>query len=126
MGRRLRHPLRVFRGAGSGPASAHAVVRLSGEITSANAGRIGRQLQQALHSQAAVLEIDLAEVTYLSGDGAAAVFTALREAKAGGTKVIVTHVRRQAVGVLEQLGLARVVDMYAGDGPPPGSGRGNQ
>lgn len=125
-GRKLRHPLREFRGIGTRTASGHVVVGLSGEITSANAGRIGGKLQDVLRSRPTVLEIDLGEVTYLSADGAAAFFMGLKEARAHGTRMIVTHVPSQALGALRQLGLARVLGMYEGDGPLPGSGCGEQ
>lgn len=126
MARLLHHPLRDFRGVGSGPASEHVVVRLSGEITSANVGHIGGSLQAVLRSRPAVLEIDLGEVSYVSGDGVVVFFTALREARARGTRMIVTHVRGRTLDALRQLGLARVLVMYEGDGPLPEPGRGDQ
>jgi hypothetical protein len=99
-GRRLRHPLRGYRRTGPGAASDHVVVRLSGEVTS-RTPRVGRRLRLVLRMHPAVLEIDLVDVTYLSPDGGAAVFMALREAKVRGTEVITTHTRRQAVGALK-------------------------
>ncbi|MEU6148100.1 STAS domain-containing protein [Streptomyces sp. NPDC047081] len=126
MARLLHHPLRELWGIGARPVSGHVVVRLSGDITSANAGRIGGNLQAALHSHPAVLEIDLGEVSHVSGDGAVVFFTALREARARGTRLIVTHARGRALGSLRQLGLARVLAMYEGDGPLPGPERGNR
>jgi anti-anti-sigma factor len=126
MARLLHHPLREFRGVGTGPASEHVVVRLPGEITWTNVGHFGGSLRAVLHSRPAVLEIDLGEVSYVSGDGVVVFFTALREARARGTRMIVTHVRCRTLGALRQLGLARVLAVYEGDGPPPGPGRGDQ
>ncbi|MFC8513961.1 STAS domain-containing protein [Streptomyces sp. NPDC057257] len=125
MARLLHHPLRELRGVGSDPVPEHVVVRLSGEITSTNVGRIGASLQTALRSRPAVLEIDLGEVSYISGDGAVVFFTALREARARGTRMIVTNVRGRALDALRQLGLARVLVMHEGDGPRE-SGPGNR
>jgi hypothetical protein len=85
MARLLHHPLREFRGVGSGPASEHVVVRLSGEITSADVGYIGGRLQAVLRSRPVVLEIDFGELSYVSGDGVVVLFTALREARAQDT-----------------------------------------
>ncbi|WP_405905277.1 MULTISPECIES: STAS domain-containing protein [unclassified Streptomyces] len=115
-GSRLRHP---FRRRGHQPDSNpdHVVVRLSGEITSTNAERIGKNLEEILRSQPGVLEIDLGGVTYLHGDGGTVFFMALRAARAHGTWVMVTHVGRQPLGTLNQLGLGRAPDMYEGDGP---------
>ncbi|MFF4500408.1 STAS domain-containing protein [Streptomyces sp. NPDC001401] len=106
--------------------AAHAldrvVVRLTGEITSKNAGRIGRRLQDVLGTRPTVLEIDLGRVTYLSRDGGAAFFMALRAAREHSTRVIITHVRSQARRTLHELGLERVVDVYAGHGPSASQG----
>ncbi|MFJ8533571.1 STAS domain-containing protein [Streptomyces sp. NPDC093591] len=114
-----------FGGREQSSAADRVVVRLSGEITAKNAGRIGRRLQQTLRSQPRVLEIDLGNVTYLSNDGGAVFFTVLRAARPQGTRVIATHVRAQPLGSLNQLGLFRVLDVYEGNGPL-GSGRGGQ
>nr|WP_260859966.1 STAS domain-containing protein [Streptomyces cupreus] len=93
----------------------HVVVRLSGEVTAQNAGHIGKRLQEVLSRQPAILEIDIEDVTYVSSDGAAAFFTSVRTARARGTRVVVTHVRRQPRGTLNLLGLERVLDVYEGD-----------
>ncbi|TWV33128.1 hypothetical protein FRZ03_31385 [Streptomyces misionensis] len=47
----------------------HVVVRLSGESTSKNTGRIEEDLRHALRSKPGLLEVDLLRVTYLGGDG---------------------------------------------------------
>jgi anti-anti-sigma regulatory factor len=67
---------------------------------------------------------DLGKVTSLSSDGAGMILMALRAARAHGTRVIATHVGPQPRATLEQLGLLRIVDVYAGDGPtlPHGTG----
>lgn len=90
----------------------HVVVRLSGEITAANAGRVGRQLQNALRSQPTLLEVDLGNVAYLSSDGCEVFFMMLPSARSQGTRVIATHVRRQALSTLHQLG--GVLDLGVG------------
>ncbi|MET8956544.1 STAS domain-containing protein [Streptomyces sp. NPDC004393] len=102
----------------STPTSGRVVVRLSGQVTSANAERIGRRLRGLLVSHpTAVLEIDLGDVTYLSGSGGAAFFMALRTARERGTHVMITHVHSQARHTLRRLGLARVLDVYEWAGP---------
>ncbi|MFJ8079266.1 STAS domain-containing protein [Streptomyces sp. NPDC096205] len=93
------------------------MVRLSGEITAANAERIGRRLVEAARPGPAVLEVDLRNVTRLNTAGGTAFFMAWRAARAGGTSVSVTHVRRQPLGTLRRLGLARALGVYEGAGP---------
>ncbi|MGQ4383485.1 STAS domain-containing protein [Streptomyces sp. SAS_270] len=113
---RLLHPFRRReRGAGTG--REQVVVRLSGEITAQNAGRIGKSVQGVLGSRPGVLEVDLGRVSYFSSDGGAVFFMALRAARAQGTQVIATHVGPRARATLQQLGLGRVLDIYDGDGP---------
>ncbi|MFJ4791073.1 STAS domain-containing protein [Streptomyces sp. NPDC088794] len=116
MGSRLLHPFRSrpFR-AESTPD--RAVVHLSGEITSENAGQTGKALEELLRPGIIRLEIDLSEVTYLSSDGGAVFFMALRAARTRGTRVIATHVRAQARSTLEHLVLSRVFEVYDGVGP---------
>lgn len=116
VGSRLLHPFRSrpFR-AESTPD--RAVVHLSGEITSENAGQTGKTLEDLLRSGLARLEIDLSEVTYLSSDGGAVFFMALRAARTHGTRVIATHVGPQPRATLEGLGLLRVLEVHEGDGP---------
>ncbi|MDO0909860.1 hypothetical protein QQM39_02975 [Streptomyces sp. DT2A-34] len=64
-------------------------------------------------------------MTYVSSDGCAVFFTALLAARPQGTRVIATQVRPQPLGTLNQMGPARVLDMYEGDGPVV-SGSGGQ
>ncbi|MEU6379299.1 STAS domain-containing protein [Streptomyces sp. NPDC046909] len=115
-GSRLLHP---FRGrqlrAESTPD--RAVVHLSGEITSKNAAQTGKVLVELLRSGVTGLEIDLSKVTYLSSDGGAVFFMALRAARRHGTRVFATHTGPQPRATLEGLGLLRVVEVYEGDGP---------
>ncbi|WP_437074648.1 STAS domain-containing protein [Streptomyces sp. enrichment culture] len=96
------------------------MVRLSGEITGVNAERIGRRLQKATESRASILEIDLADVRYVSSAGGTAFVLALRAAQDRGTRVIATHVGAQPLGALRQLGLERALDVYEGDAPLSG------
>ncbi|MEU8867459.1 STAS domain-containing protein [Streptomyces umbrinus] len=122
-GSRLRHPFRG-RGLRTEITRDRAVVHLSGEIISGNARRLGTDLAELLRSGIALLVIDLGKVTYLSSDGAGMIFMALRAARAHGTRVIATHVGPQPRATLEQLGLLRIVDVYAGDGPNLSQGSG--
>ncbi|XUL92088.1 STAS domain-containing protein [Streptomyces galilaeus] len=116
MGNRLQHPF--GRGAGSTVSHAdHVVVRLSGDITVKNARDVGARLRQALRAPPRVLEVDLAQVTYLSPDGGAAFFMALLSARPHSTLVIVTHAGTQSRATLNQLGLPRALDLYEGDCP---------
>ncbi|WP_405907710.1 STAS domain-containing protein [Streptomyces sp. NBC_00828] len=113
-GNRLLHPFRHHRGVDSSDPD-HVVVRLSGEITSANAEDIGNRLQDILRSGPAVLEVDLGRVTYFSNDAGTVFFMALRAAH--GTRVVATHVGPRARHTLYQLGLVRAFEVYEGDGP---------
>ncbi|MFF0130373.1 STAS domain-containing protein [Streptomyces mirabilis] len=116
-GSRLLHPFRSRR-SGVPLHPDHVVVQLSGEITRANAERVGKNLQDVLRSRPAVLEIDLGRVTCLSNDGTTAFFMALRAARtAEPTRVIATHVGPQPRRTLHELGLTRTFDVYEGDGP---------
>jgi anti-anti-sigma regulatory factor len=56
-----------------------------------------------------VLEVDLAEVRYLSPDGCAALFAALRAARAHSAQPAITHSSEQAQSVLHQIGLTRAL-----------------
>ncbi|MGW3413119.1 STAS domain-containing protein [Streptomyces sp. NPDC000888] len=121
--RRLLHPFRSrpFR-AESTPD--RAVVHLSGEITSKNAGQTRKAIEDLLRSGIARLEIDLSEVTYLSRDGGAVFFMALRAARTHGTRLMATYVGPQPRATLAELGLLRVLEVHEGDGPscsPSGS-----
>ncbi|MEU9284831.1 STAS domain-containing protein [Streptomyces sp. NPDC048275] len=108
----LRHePIRARSG--------RVVVPLFGEITSRNVERVGRELLEVLRSRPGVLEIDLSRVTYFSSDGGAVFFMVLRAARESGTRVA-THVGRQPLSALRQLGLERVCELYAGPGPDSG------
>ncbi|MCX4910549.1 STAS domain-containing protein [Streptomyces sp. NBC_00878] len=123
VGSRLRHPFRGRR-LRTEITGDRAVVHLSGEITSGYARRLGTDLAELLRSEIALLVIDLGKVTYLSSDGAGMIFIALRAARSHGTRVIATHVGPQSRATLEQLGLLRIVDVYAGDGPNLSQGTG--
>ncbi|WP_405638812.1 STAS domain-containing protein [Streptomyces sp. NBC_00019] len=116
MGSRLLHPFRgrLFR-VESTPD--RVVVHLAGEMTTRNAVRTGKALEGLLRAGHVRLEIDLSEVTYLSSDGAAMFFMALRAAPRHGARVMATHAGPQARATLEVLGLLRVLEVYEGDGP---------
>ncbi|WP_405845707.1 STAS domain-containing protein [Streptomyces sp. NBC_01518] len=87
------------------------VLRLAGEITSRNAKKVGECLREGLDARPGVLEVDLGRVTYLSNDGGAAFFRALRAPRPHGTLVTVTHASARARTTLTQLGLARLIDI---------------
>ncbi|MFD7408977.1 STAS domain-containing protein [Streptomyces sp. NPDC059866] len=116
VGNRLLHPFRRQEHQVGESAPGHIVVRLSGEITSENAARIGAQLQDVLRSHPDVLELDLRRLSHLSSDGGTAFFMTVRAARAHSTRVIVTHTGHQSRGVLHQLGLGRVLEVYGEDG----------
>ncbi|MEV0185175.1 STAS domain-containing protein [Streptomyces sp. NPDC050625] len=123
----MRHPLHRFRRRGHITTSSpdHVFLRLSGEITSRNAGLVGDRLRDVLRSRPKVLEMDLGNVSHLSSDGDAVFFMALRTARLYGMRVVVTHTPPQAHRTLSRLGLERVLPLYEGDGPF-GSGGGDQ
>ena len=89
----------------------HVVLRLAGEITSRNTKEVGERLREALDARPRVLEVDLGRVTYLSNDGGAAFFRALRAPRPHGTLVTVTHANARTRTTLTQLGLARLIDI---------------
>ncbi|WP_189964548.1 STAS domain-containing protein [Streptomyces violascens] len=93
------------------------VVRLRGEITATNEEETGRQLRAALYGRPEVLEIDLTDVSHLSGDGAAAFFTALKAARNSRTQLLVTHASPQARTMLTRMGLVRALRHDDGRGP---------
>lgn len=69
----------------------------------------GRRLVRFVDAGPQVLEIDLADVRYLSTDGRAALFTALRAARARGTWLVLTHANDRIRAVLQQIGLLRAL-----------------
>nr|WSY56912.1 STAS domain-containing protein [Streptomyces sp. NBC_00886] len=91
----------------------HVVLRLSGEITSRDAKKVGERLGEALNTHPGVLEVDPGHVTYLSNDGGAAFFQALRAAGPHDTRVTVTHASARARTTLTRLGLVRLIDVRA-------------
>lgn len=128
-GNRLLHPFRRRAGeAASAPD--HVTVQLPREVTYENAERIRKNLQKVLDSGPDVLEVDLARVKHLSGDGGALFIMAYRSAQKQGTRVIATHAGPQVRYALRQLGLSRAIEVYEGSGPndSPGgtSGGGGQ
>ncbi|MDC2952399.1 STAS domain-containing protein [Streptomyces heilongjiangensis] len=91
--------------AGPGPRAGHEVVRLHGDLDAHSSGRMARRLLQLVETGPDVLEVDLAELRHLSPAGCAALFTALRAARARGTRLIITHPGHQARAVMRQIGL---------------------
>ncbi|MBE1594172.1 MULTISPECIES: STAS domain-containing protein [Streptomyces] len=91
--------------AGPGPRAGHEVVRLHGDLDARSSGRTARRLLRLVETGPDVLEVDLAELRHLSPAGCAALFTALRAARARGTRLIITHPSHQARAVMRQIGL---------------------
>ncbi|MFI6012599.1 STAS domain-containing protein [Streptomyces sp. NPDC051243] len=100
-----------FRRRRRGPPGSHVhdVVRLHGDLDARNAEATGRRLVRFVDAGPQVLEIDLANVRYLSPDGCAALFTALRAARARGTRLVLTHANERVRAVLQQIGLLRAL-----------------
>lgn len=94
---------------------AHEVVRLHGDLDVRNADATGRRLVRLLDDGAEVLEVDLADVKFLSPDGCAAFLMALRAARSHSTRLVVTHANDRARSVLDQIGLSRVLSTENGD-----------
>lgn len=109
---RLRHRKQ------SGPQGmrAHKVVRLHGDLDAGNADATGRRLVRLVDAGPEVLEVDLADVKHLSPDGCAALFMALRAARAHGTRLVITHADERARSVMHQIGLSRALSAEDGDG----------
>ncbi|WP_371658239.1 STAS domain-containing protein [Streptomyces sp. NBC_00280] len=94
---------------------AHEVVRLHGDLDVNNADATGRRLVRLVDGGAEVLEVDLTNVHYLSPDGCAALFMALRTAQAHSTRLVITHADERARSVLHQIGLSRALSAGHGD-----------
>ncbi|MFE0255781.1 STAS domain-containing protein [Streptomyces sp. NPDC059010] len=93
------------------------VVRLRGELDARNASATGRRLVRLINTGPEVLEVDLAQVKYVSPDGCEALFMALRAARARGTtRLVVTHANDRARLVMYQLGLSRALWSEDSDG----------
>ncbi|WP_215447983.1 STAS domain-containing protein [Streptomyces sp. ATCC 21386] len=91
------------------PPSGREVVRLRGDLDARSAARTGRRLLRVIETGPDVLEVDLTELRYLSPVGCAAFFTAVRAARARGTRLIITHPSDQARAVMRQIGLTYVL-----------------
>lgn len=101
--------------------SPRVLVRLSGHVVAANAEKTGQRLRDALWPGVPVLEVDLSRVRYVSADGIAAFFIALRAARANGTHLAITHAQPPVQSVMRQVGLTRVIaDPHRN--PPPVQG----
>ncbi|WP_405537477.1 STAS domain-containing protein [Streptomyces sp. NBC_00075] len=87
----------------------HEVVRLHGDLDVRSAAATGRRLGRLIDSGPEVLEVDLTDVPHLSPDGCAALFTALRAARARGARLVLTHANEQVRGILWQTGLTRAL-----------------
>ncbi|HEV2636439.1 MAG TPA: STAS domain-containing protein [Actinocrinis sp.] len=72
-----------------GEATGTAVLRLSGEITGANAREAGTQALGALYG-VENLRVDLSEVTYLSSAGLRILVLLYRNAQDQGSKVVIS------------------------------------
>ncbi|MCI3240621.1 MULTISPECIES: STAS domain-containing protein [Streptomyces] len=110
-GRVLRSLRRTVRTSGDAD---RVVVRISGEITAANAELVGEKLRKAVASDPQVLEIDLRRVSRLDSGGGRAFLMALHAVRLRRTRLIVTHVGTQARGTLELLGIARSLGLEDG------------
>ncbi|WP_060888328.1 STAS domain-containing protein [Streptomyces caniscabiei] len=93
------------RRSGPVPPSGREVVRLRGDLDARSAARTGRHLLRVIETGPDVLEVDLTELRHLSPVGCAAFFTAVRAARARGTRLIITHPSDQARAVMRQIGL---------------------
>ncbi|WP_327698955.1 STAS domain-containing protein [Streptomyces sp. NBC_00459] len=91
------------------------MVRLHGDLDARNADATGRRLVRSVVGGAEVLEVDPAAVRYLSPDGCAALFMALRAARAHSTRLVIMHADERARSVLHQIGLSRVLSAEHGD-----------
>lgn len=102
---RFRHRRR------SGPQAppGHEVVRLHGDLDTRSAESTGRRLVRLIDAGPEVLEIDLADVEHLSPDGCQALFSALRAARARGTRLVITHANDRALSILREVGLSRAL-----------------
>ncbi|HET6358138.1 STAS domain-containing protein [Streptomyces sp.] len=96
-----------------------AVVHLRGEINVRTAERTAWLLVEALRTEPAVLEVDMAQVTHLSAAGTMAFFAAVKNARASGARLIVTHARPHVRRVLYRLGLVRVLTVPGEDDSDP-------
>ncbi|MFH8694524.1 STAS domain-containing protein [Streptomyces chartreusis] len=94
---------------------AHRVVRLHGTLDARNAEATGRRLVRQADAGPKVLEVDLADVKYLSPDGCAALFMAFRAARVHGTRLTITHADERARSVMRQIGLSRALSAETRD-----------
>ncbi|WP_371575997.1 STAS domain-containing protein [Streptomyces sp. NBC_01314] len=85
------------------------MVQLHGDLDVRSAAATGRRLVRLIHTGPGVLEVDLADVPHLSPTGCAALFTALRAARAHGTRLVLTHPNEQVRVMLRQIGLTRAL-----------------
>lgn len=80
-----------------------AVVRLSGEITSANGPRIGELVLERLDG-VTQLRVDLADVDYMSSAGLRVLVLIHRRAEATGAKVTVSGLKPQLRFIMQAVG----------------------
>lgn len=91
------------------PPSGREVVRLRGDLDTRSADTTCRRLLRVIETGPDVLEVDLTELQHLSPDGCAALFIALRAARARGTRLIITHPSAQAQAAMREIGLTRAL-----------------
>jgi anti-anti-sigma factor len=108
----LRLPHR--RRTGSAGLRRDEVVRLRGDLDARNAASTGRRLARLIDAGPEVLEVDLANLKYLSPAGCAALFIALRAARARGTRLVITHPDDRARSVLNKTGLSHALSHQNG------------
>lgn len=87
----------------SGDRFGSAVLRLTGEITSANSREVGRRVLGALHG-VDHLRVDMSEVTYVSSAGLRILVILHRNAEANGTKVTLSGLGPQLRFVMRAAG----------------------
>ncbi|WP_327372020.1 STAS domain-containing protein [Streptomyces sp. NBC_01217] len=111
---RFRSLIRWHRPGRDNPPHGHTVVRLHGDLDARNADATSRRLVRLIDTGVDVLEVDLADVQYLSPDGCAAFFAALRTARVRGGRLVITHASDHAQSVLHQIGLSRALSEQDG------------
>jgi anti-sigma B factor antagonist len=85
----------AFRG------SAGATVAVTGEVDASNADRLRLAILAAAAQPGVQLEVDLAEVGFMDSSGLRAIADAARELERSGSSLVLCHVPRQVLRLLE-------------------------
>jgi anti-sigma B factor antagonist len=85
------------------------LLTLSGSLDKLSAKKMWKSLQTALQQTKSEIELDFAEVTYMSVDGLCVILKGEKQAKAAGKSITLKNVSTEVFEVLEKTGFSDIL-----------------